>query len=85
MHIQWVTIVSDIKQIAHRRLATISSVVEAQLTDFGYLPTEISCRRNIRHSAHCIGVNALIILREMRTLRHHLKTDIQVVGFTNYA
>ena len=84
-NVQRVAVIGNIQQVAHRWLAAIGTIVEAQLADIGYLPTEIGCRSNVRHGANGIGVNTLIVLCKVRALWHHLETNIQVVGLANDA
>ena len=80
-----VAVVLDIKQIAHRRLLTTSTIGEAQLTRHRLLPTEVKSRREVDHRTRRICMNALIVLHEMCLLRNHLETDIEIIGRTNDA
>ena len=82
---QRIAIVDDIKQVAHRRLLGTATIGEAQLTSLRLLPTEVEGRRDIGHSAHGIGIDALIVLDEVRLLGKHLETDVEVIGLTDDA
>ena len=63
--VQRVAIISDIKQVAHRGLAGVSTISKAKLTRLRLLPTEIHRRSEVSYGAGGVRMNALIILSEM--------------------
>ena len=81
--IQRVTIVCDIQQVRHRGLTTIGTIGKAQLAHLGDLPTEIGCRREIRHRTDSIRMNPLVVLCEMGALWQYLETYVQVICLTD--
>ena len=77
--VQGIGVVGDVEQVGHGRLAAGATIGEAQLADFRDLPSEIGRRRHVGDGACRIGMHTLIVLNEVRLLRHHLESNVQVV------
>ena len=82
---QRVAVVNDVEQVGHAWLRCASTIVEAQLAQLRYFPTEISRRGDVRHGAHRVGVHSLIVLNELRLLWHELHAEVEIVCLANDA
>ena len=83
--VHWVAVIGYIKQVAHGGLASLSTVVNAQLANIRDLPTEVCCRRDIEYGTSGISLDALIALYEFRGLWNHLYTNVEIVVVANDA
>ena len=83
--VQRVAIVGDIEQVAHRGLAGVGIILHAQLADLGALPAEVECRRDVGDGARGVGMQSLVVLQEVRTLRNEAHADVEVEGLAHDA
>ena len=83
--VQRVRVVGNVQQVAHGWLTGVGTIGQTQLADIRNLPTEVGSRSEIGHCTGRVRVYALIILNEVRLLRYHLYTNVEVVCITHHA
>ena len=80
LDVQGVAVVGDVEQVAHLRLLGVGAVGEAQLARGRLLPAEVHGRSEVGDGTRGVGVDAQIVLSEVRLLGYHLHTDVEGVS-----